>query len=58
MTVMRREVWQPAYIRLDQGGELAHRAAALYAILRVDGGERRGHFGGTTGSQGADTGWQ
>jgi hypothetical protein len=31
---MCREDWQPAYIRLEQGGELAHRAAALYATLR------------------------
>jgi len=33
-STMRREEWQPAYIRLEQGGELAYRAAALYAILR------------------------
>jgi putative pyruvate formate lyase activating enzyme len=31
---MLRKEWQPAYVRLEQGGELAYRAAALYAILR------------------------
>jgi len=32
--VMRCEDWQPAYLELEQSGELAHRAAALYGILR------------------------
>jgi putative pyruvate formate lyase activating enzyme len=32
--VKRNWDWQPAYLRLHQCGELAHRAQALYAILR------------------------
>jgi putative pyruvate formate lyase activating enzyme len=31
---MRREDWQPPYLRLEQAGELAHRAQALYLTLR------------------------
>jgi putative pyruvate formate lyase activating enzyme len=31
---LRRKDWQPAYLRLEQSGELAERARSLYAIYR------------------------
>ena len=30
---MRRAVWQPAYVRLGESGELAHRAQKLYTVF-------------------------